>query len=222
MKLKKIASLMLAGIMAVSMLAGCKGNTISENPGSSSSEPTVANVVSAVEGGIKRHNPNLTITVKSSPTLDQRIEKLFATATDYKDNEDVIVEHLKDVFGIADGNLNVGYADFMVDDVAAYIADHGNASEKCDDPRGTLWGYAYIKVTNDNDAFVTAGNMIGNAFAKAGFSNKIDEIGSDDELKGYAVNYTLYVCGDETVTFNGDTNSYVVAALKASYSDTSL
>ena len=40
MKLKKIASLMLAGIMAVSMLAGCKGNTINENPGSSSSEPT--------------------------------------------------------------------------------------------------------------------------------------------------------------------------------------
>ena len=43
MKLKKIASLMLAGIMAVSMLAGCKGNTINENPGSSSSEPTVQN-----------------------------------------------------------------------------------------------------------------------------------------------------------------------------------
>ena len=32
MKLKKIASLMLAGIMAVSMLAGCKGNA-QENPG---------------------------------------------------------------------------------------------------------------------------------------------------------------------------------------------
>ena len=47
MKLKKIASLMLAGIMAVSMLAGCKSNTISENPGSSSSEPTVQNSVIA-------------------------------------------------------------------------------------------------------------------------------------------------------------------------------
>ena len=220
MKLKKIASLMLAGIMAVSMLAACgEGNNINKNPGSSSSEPTVANVVSAVEGGIKRHNPNLTITVKSSPTLDQRIEKLFATASDYKDNEGVIVEHLKDVFGIADRDLNVGYADFMDADVAAYIADHGSTK---DDDRDTLWGYAYIKVTNDDDAFVTAGNVIGKAFADAGFSNKIDEIGATDVLKGYAVNYTLYVCGDETVTFNGDTNSYVVAVLKASYSDTSL
>ena len=43
MKLKKIASLMLAGIMAVSMLAGCKdGSANNGNAGSSSSEvPTV-------------------------------------------------------------------------------------------------------------------------------------------------------------------------------------
>ena len=41
MKLKKIASLMLAGIMAVSMLAGCKsGDTNNGGAGSSSSEQT--------------------------------------------------------------------------------------------------------------------------------------------------------------------------------------
>ncbi len=39
MKLKKIASLMLAGVMAVSMLAGCSNNG-GNNNGSSSSEPT--------------------------------------------------------------------------------------------------------------------------------------------------------------------------------------
>ena len=105
---------------------------------------------------------------------------------------------------------------------AAYIADHGSAANKTDAASNTLWGYAYIKVTNDNDVFVTAGNMIGKAFADAGFSNKIDDLNAKEETKGYAVNYTLYVCGDETVTFNGDTNSYVVAVLKASYSDTSL
>ena len=220
MKLKKIASLMLAGIMAVSMLAGCKGNTISENPGSSSSEPTVANVVSAVEGGIKRHNPKLTITVESSPMLDQRIEKLFATASDHKDDESFIVSNLCDVFGVGTTVLRVDDSNFMNPDTAAYVADHGDKNG--DAASNTLWSYAYIKVTNDNDAFVTAGNMIGDAFAKAGFSNKIAELGSNDALKGYAVNYTLYVCGDETVTFKGDTNSYVVAVLEAKYSDTSL
>ena len=45
MKLKKIASLALAGIMAVSMLAGCKDGTSQEDPSSSSQVPTTANVV---------------------------------------------------------------------------------------------------------------------------------------------------------------------------------
>ena len=40
MKLKKIASLMLAGIMAVSMLTAC-GNTVSEKPEDPTDEPTV-------------------------------------------------------------------------------------------------------------------------------------------------------------------------------------
>ena len=45
MKLKKIASLMLAGIMAVSMLAGCKTGTTPDDGSSSSQVPTVTNVV---------------------------------------------------------------------------------------------------------------------------------------------------------------------------------
>ena len=45
MKLKKIASLMLAGIMAVSMLAGCKSGTPVDDGSSSSQVPTVTNVV---------------------------------------------------------------------------------------------------------------------------------------------------------------------------------
>ena len=47
MKLKKIASLMLAGIMAVSMLAGCK-TADNGNGGASSSEPTTTTGYSAL------------------------------------------------------------------------------------------------------------------------------------------------------------------------------
>ena len=43
MKLKKIASLALAGIMAVSMLTACGEGTNNSNSGSSSSQPTTAN-----------------------------------------------------------------------------------------------------------------------------------------------------------------------------------
>ena len=46
MKLKKIASLALAGIMAVSMLAGCNGSSGNgTNPPASSSEPTTTGLV---------------------------------------------------------------------------------------------------------------------------------------------------------------------------------
>ncbi len=44
MKLKKIASLMLAGIMAVSMLAGCKSGTTPDDDSSSSQVPAATNV----------------------------------------------------------------------------------------------------------------------------------------------------------------------------------
>ena len=74
MKLKKIASLMLAGIMAVSMLAGC-----SDNGGSSSSEPEnpavpVAGVAATVNG-----------------ELDQNADKV--SFTDNKVVEDLLVRY---------------------------------------------------------------------------------------------------------------------------------
>ena len=49
MKLKKIASLMLAGVMAVSMLAGCSGNgTDDKNDGNTEVKPTTSNAVSVM------------------------------------------------------------------------------------------------------------------------------------------------------------------------------
>ncbi len=49
MKLKKIASLMLAGVMAVSMLAGCSGDgNKEENGGNTEVKPTVSNAVTVM------------------------------------------------------------------------------------------------------------------------------------------------------------------------------
>ena len=50
MKLKKIASLMLAGIMAVSMLAGCKSGDNNNNDDNTEVTPTVSNAVSVMNG----------------------------------------------------------------------------------------------------------------------------------------------------------------------------
>ena len=69
MKLKKIASLMLAGVMAVSMLAGCsgKGTTDPENPGN----PVVpeTGIVAAVNDGQNAANA-VKIDFTSSSSLD--------------------------------------------------------------------------------------------------------------------------------------------------------
>ena len=65
MKLKKIASLMLAGIMAVSMLAGCKTASDNGNGGASSSEPTTTTGYSA----LLEDNLGKTVTDKSYVTF---------------------------------------------------------------------------------------------------------------------------------------------------------
>ena len=87
MKLKKIASMMLAGVMAVSMLAGCSGNTIGDNTnGDDNTNTTPAATYSstfaaalkdqaAVEGRITMaDNAELTA------DLNKAIEKLSAAS----------------------------------------------------------------------------------------------------------------------------------------------
>ena len=59
MKLKKIASLALAGIMAVSMLAGCKDGTNQEDPSSSSQVPTTANIVTYANDALTGKQKNV-------------------------------------------------------------------------------------------------------------------------------------------------------------------
>ena len=69
MKLKKIASLALAGIMAVSMLAGCKDGTNQEEPSSSSQVPAATNVVTYANDALTGAQKGV-FTFKSSSELD--------------------------------------------------------------------------------------------------------------------------------------------------------
>ena len=69
MKLKKIASLALAGIMAVSMLAGCKDGTNQEEPSSSSQVPATTNVVTYANDALSAAEKGV-FTFKSSSELD--------------------------------------------------------------------------------------------------------------------------------------------------------
>ena len=222
MKLKKIASLALAGVMAMSMLAGCAEANANSTPDPQPEQPTASNVVSAIQNGIDSHNPNLEVTVMSSDMLDQRMEKIFDTASDHKDEVEVVAANVSDVFGIRadDEDFSATNSNFMTTaNVLSTIADAADGTRKNE----TIWAYTLIKVTNDNgNPYVTAGDKIGEAFADAGLSNEFkDQSQNDDALANLSADYTLYVYGDQTVQPNNDVDTYVVAVLEASYSQVS-
>ena len=220
MKLKNFASLLLAGVMSVSMLTAC-GSTVSEQP-TQPEQPTTSSVVAAIQKGIDSHNPNLKVTVADSKMLDQRMDKIFDTASAHKDDNAMVAYAVADVFDIKkdDKNFSDSNSDFMnTANVLDTIASADDGKRKDD----TIWAYTLIKVTNDNgNPYVTAGDKIGEAFAAAKLSNKFDdESQSDDVLANLSANYTLYVYGGQTMQPNNDVDTYVVAVLKASYSQVS-
>ena len=74
MKLKKIASLMLAGIMAVSMLAGCKDAASSSTPADSET-PVVDNSINAAVNALMGDEKNI-FTFTANSDLDSTLENL--------------------------------------------------------------------------------------------------------------------------------------------------
>ena len=101
MKLKKIASLMLAGIMAVSMLAGCKSG---DNGNSGEESPIVDPVASGVADGANSVRTKYTIeTLGLSFEEDKALlDALTAASGDYKS---------ADIEAIAKNGLEVPAAD---------------------------------------------------------------------------------------------------------------
>ena len=162
MKLKKIASLMLAGVMAVSMLAGCGESS------SSSSEPTtpptttvttgIADAVNAVRSTCEKNTLNLTYTESSSLA-----EILQVVAQDaYSKNSDAVK-----TAGGADGYDGAKYVattDSMYKKISdkltggavngGYTAMNNNLSAK-----GT---HKYVRVytVGGNYSIEAAGNMV--------------------------------------------------------------
>ena len=88
MKLKKIASLMLAGIMAVSMLTAC-GNTVSEKPEDPTDEPTVTPSSSNAQIVVDNMSKNAQNKVSAVANSDLTAA-LQSAVEDYFSNADVV------------------------------------------------------------------------------------------------------------------------------------
>ena len=90
MKLKKIASLMLAGVMAVSMLAACGGST-TDNTGdnSSSSQPTVSNASNVMWNGMNKDARDIV-----DPVANATLENSLRKNVEIYGNLDNVVEYV--------------------------------------------------------------------------------------------------------------------------------
>ena len=86
MKLKKIASLMLAGIMAVSMLAGCKSASDNGNGGASSSEQTgTSNAATVLQDNLSGDARRIVKTAAANSNLDAALKNAVDTYFNYSD-----------------------------------------------------------------------------------------------------------------------------------------
>ena len=86
MKLKKIASLMLAGIMAVSMLAACGEGTGNNNGGASSSEQTgTSNAATVLQANLSGDARRIVKTAAANSNLDAALKNAVDTYFNYSD-----------------------------------------------------------------------------------------------------------------------------------------
>ena len=144
MKLKKIASLALAGIMAVSMLTACgEGSNEIVNPNPDPA-PSTSDVVSAFENAAEAYT-KATINVKESSMLNAYIDDLADKFTyqQLEDNIVKVVDRFESIFGVDE------MSDLM----------DGEKPEKL---TSTEWYYAIVDAKNvsDTTALIKSANMI--------------------------------------------------------------
>ena len=102
MKLKKIASLMLAGIMAVSMLAGCKTGTTTDDE-KNPTTPATPSVVTYANDALNAAQKEV-FTFKANADLDTILKDVATSADNFSSDE------IETVFGSFDVHSSIGIA----------------------------------------------------------------------------------------------------------------
>ena len=217
MKLKKIASLMLAGVMAVSMLAGC-----GEGSSSSSSEPTnpvtpvatgIAGAVNAARNDYAKNSLKLTYNESSSLA-----EILQTIAQDKYGKDSDAVKGIAGPDGYADAKMVAG-TDSMYSKISSKLAggaDAANGTNVAALAKGTH-KYVRIFTVGGNYSIQAAGNMIAaNATGASELNNLVDKMplhnnNADPDVKA---SYTADIAAVK-VTSNVDSkvNAWVIAVV---------
>ena len=216
MKLKKIASLMLAGVMAVSMLAGC-----GESSSSSSSEPTnpvtpvatgIADAVNAARNDYAKNALKLSYNESSSLA-----EILQTVAQDKYGKDSKAVENIAGSDGYADAVEAKGSD--MYSKISSKLAGGAVEADWTNVAKLAKGTHKYVRIftVGGNYSIQAAGNMIAaNATGASGLNNLVDKMplhdnNADPDVKA---SYTADIAAVK-VTSNVDSkvNAWVIAVV---------
>ena len=162
MKLKKIASLALAGIMAVSMLAGCNGSNGNEQPPASSSEPTTSGFATSVNAELASDVYNTVhfgSDAKLTAALNSIAEKLDSNILNDEAGF-VIGVDAQDFRSLMDVNVNnsLTYATYGTSHKFADPTDSANSSITAYKTNRSNWYWEFFK--NDTTSTTTVGDLV--------------------------------------------------------------
>ena len=216
MKLKKIASLMLAGVMAVSMLAGC-----GEGSSSSSSEPTnpVTPVATGIAGAVNAaRNDYAKNSLKLAYNESSSLAEILQTVAQDKYGKDSdAVKEIAGSDGYADAEMVVT-GDAMYSKISSKLAGGAEAIvsgatnvSSLSNKNGT-YKYVRIYTVGGNYSIQAAGNMI--ATDGTSLNNLVNEMPLLNATNTLKVSYTADIAAVK-VTSNVDSkvNAWVVAVV---------
>ena len=188
MKLKKIASLMLAGVMAVSMLAGCNGAPVDDNTGDNNGNVvTPTSIVTAVNNGQSATN-RVKIDFTADAALDSALTKAVKSIGDRWDSTGLNVELVR-----LTGNDRIGNQTF-------YTGDANTNFGTTVDPNNDPWKNIDGTVIEGMAAMPLMNVMSDKAAAEKAAAKIINEVVAELDDTTYAEGVT--VSGDKYCDFS--------------------
>ena len=198
MKLKKIASLMLAGIMAVSMLAGCKTATEPTDDSSSSAVSTVSDAATAINAALDEAKETISFT--GSDELANAVKTYF-------NNHPIKGDYWK--------NVTWGEMKSEAGDIATILGVDLNRADilnvktwlegtKSNSKETGLVVYAFNQKYNNEDAVL---KYVGKMIDEIDYADDYDSKTDDNKKYSYSGNAEIV----EVKSANGDVSLWVVA-----------
>lgn len=237
MKLKKIASLALAGIMAVSMLAGCSNGSNGGNGDDPIVTPNTTPIVEAVNKGQSASNL-VKINFTANSSLDSALQKAVSVYGNDA-TEDEVADAITRITGLKmvtpdaawywDGTLVTnGFLNNMV----RYNRDHGNGEGIGDEDGKTYTQYGvkiFSALTNEAALNIVA-NAVNEEIAKLAATSNDDNndgklnggitVGGQDKYYSYGYDGSISMVSVEGL--NGQTYYYVAYVVNQTVTETTL